>query len=247
SSLISGQRCTWIEPFAKCCARSQMYSVLRSDRPHARSTALSLRRIFSGVTSPAQATTRSHTLCAAFTEICWPTMARARVRKGSPRRARKTFGWARIMPAITGSRRASERFARSQYSGFMQREIQKQVLRLHSHHAVFGGQRKVDRAPRYVASHRGGILELKRKQGDDIAHAAGIDLVAGPQLVQDRARLGVEPDVPGPGRFLDLAHRLHFHFQVEKMRHPQLDDSGKGIERRPAVGEAHHGVVLRLA
>ena len=51
-----------------------MYSVLRSERPQARSSGLSLMSTFSGVTSPTQATKRSQTLCAAFTEICWPTM-----------------------------------------------------------------------------------------------------------------------------------------------------------------------------
>jgi hypothetical protein len=32
---------------------------------------------------------RSHTVCAAFTEICWPTMLRASVVKASPRDCRQ--------------------------------------------------------------------------------------------------------------------------------------------------------------
>src|SRR5688572_3216657 len=146
--------------------------------------------------SPTQAARRSHTLCAALTEICWPTIARASVRKGSPRRARKIRGCARMMSPITGSRRASARLARSQYSGFIQRQVEQQVLRLHAHHIVFAGEREIDRAARDVGPHGGRIVELKGKKREDVAHPPGVDLVAGPQLVQDRARLGVEADVP---------------------------------------------------
>src|SRR5213083_1326667 len=95
-------------------ARSAMYSTLRSDRPQARSSLLFLARTLCGVTAPAQRQTLSQTLCAALTEICWPTMARASVTKGSPRRARNTFGRERMMAAMTGSFRASARLARSQ-------------------------------------------------------------------------------------------------------------------------------------
>src|SRR6185369_10458048 len=207
SSLIAGQRCTWIEPLAKCCARSAMYSVLRSDRPQARSNGLSLKSTFCGVTSPTQEANRSHTLCAALTEICWPTMARASVMNGSPRRARKILGCARMMAPMTGSRRARARLARFQYSGFIQRKIEEQVLRLHPHDRVLGGQREIHVPARDVAAHRGWILEPEREQRQDVAHAAGVDLVARPQLVQDRGGLGVEPHVPGPARLFDLANR----------------------------------------
>ena len=91
-----------------------MYSVLRSESPQARSSGRLRARTFCGVTSPTHAHTRFQTLCAALTEICWPTMARARVKNGSPRGARNTFGCERMMSAITGSRRASARLARSQ-------------------------------------------------------------------------------------------------------------------------------------
>src|SRR5204863_337598 len=111
SSSMSGQRCTRIAPSRKCCARSAMYSTLRSDRPQARSSLLLLARTLCGVTAPAQRQTLSQTLCAALTEICWPTMARESVTKGSPRRARNTFGRERMMAAMTGSFRASARFA----------------------------------------------------------------------------------------------------------------------------------------
>src|ERR1044071_8745543 len=247
SSLISGQRCTWIEPSAKCWARSAMYSVLRSDRPQARSRGLGLARIACGVTAPAQATTRSHTLCAALTEICCPTMARASVMKGSPRRTRKIFGCARMMAAMTGSRRARARLARLQYSGFIQRKIEQQVLRLHPHHRVLGGQREIDVAARDVGAHGGRILEAQHEQRENVAHAPGVDLVAGPELVQDRGGLGVEPDVPGPARLLDLADGRPPDAQRQEVPDPFLQYASKGVERRPPVGEAHHRVVLRLA
>src|ERR1051325_4264047 len=227
SSPICGQRCTWIEPSAKCCARSAMYSVLRSERPQARSSCLGFLRIDSGFTSPAQATTRSHTLCAALIEICCPTMARASVMNGSPRRTRKIFGCARMMAAMTGSRRARARFAPSQYSGFIQRQVEEQILRLQPHDSILGGQREIDVAARDVAAHGGRILEPQREEGEEVAHAAGVDLVAGPELVQDRGGLGVEAHVPRPARLLDIPNRLYFHFEPEKMRHPELDHAGE--------------------
>jgi hypothetical protein len=49
-----------------------MYSTLRSDNPQARSSFLGLERIPWGEISPTQASNRSQTLCAAFTEICCP-------------------------------------------------------------------------------------------------------------------------------------------------------------------------------
>ena len=44
SSAMRGQSRAWILPSTKCCARSAMYSVLRSDRPQARSSVLFRRR-----------------------------------------------------------------------------------------------------------------------------------------------------------------------------------------------------------
>src|SRR5262245_17022807 len=107
-----------MRPSAKCCARSAMYSVLRSDRPQARRIFLSLATTALGVMSCSrQMQKRSQTACAAFTEICCPQMARASVMKASPRGVMYRPGKRRMIAAITGSRRASARFARSQYSG----------------------------------------------------------------------------------------------------------------------------------
>src|SRR5215831_9934082 len=121
-----------------------MYSVLRSESPQARSCGLLRRRTLGGVISPTQSHTRFQTLCAAFTEICWPQIARASVMKASPRRTMNTFGWRLMIAAMTGSFRQSARFALSQYSGFIERQVQDQILRLHLHHvALAGRQRKV--------------------------------------------------------------------------------------------------------
>src|SRR5438045_5013325 len=204
SSVISGQRCTWIEPFAKCCARSAMYSVLRSESPQARSSGRGRASTPCGVICPTQATSRFHTLCAAFTEICCPTIARASVKKGSPRGARNTLGCARMMPPITGSRRASARLARSQYSGFIQRQIDEQVLRLHAHRALLiGRERQVQRAAGDVRPHLARVLEVERKEREDALHSPVLHLRASPQVVQDGSRLRIETDVPGPARLVD--------------------------------------------
>jgi hypothetical protein len=76
-------------PESKCSARSTRYSILRADRPAARmSSTLSLSTL-AGVILRGSLANRSHTVCAAFTEICWPTMLRASVVKASPRVCRQ--------------------------------------------------------------------------------------------------------------------------------------------------------------
>src|SRR4051812_25034970 len=249
SSAICGQRCGWILPSAKCCARSAMYSVLRSDRPQARSIFLSLAITASGVTSCSrQIQKRFHTACAAFTEICCPQMARASVLNGSPRLTMKTFGCARRMAAITGSRRMRARLALSQYSGFIQRQVAQQILRFHVYRALGGAtESQINHPATDIRPHRGRLVELEREDGEDVAHPALVDLLARPQLVQDRGRLGVQADVPCPGRLVDLAHGLDLCFDVEEMRNPCLHDVAQRVERGTAVGNADHSVVARFA
>jgi hypothetical protein len=58
---------------------------LARDNPAARmSSTLSLSTL-GGVMARGRPAKRSHTVCAALTEICWPTMLRASVVKASPR------------------------------------------------------------------------------------------------------------------------------------------------------------------
>src|SRR5207302_6595004 len=77
--------------------------------------------------------------------------------------------------------------------------------------------------------------------------ASGVDLPARPQLVQDAGRLRVEPDVPGPMGLVDAAHRLDQGFDAEERSYPGLHDATECLERRAAVGDAHHRVVARFA
>src|SRR5688572_23294667 len=190
--------------------------------------------------------TRSHTLCAALTEICCPQIARASVMNASPRRIMNTLGWRFMMAAITGSLRASARLARSQYSGFMQGKAGEKILRLHLHYAVLAREREVHGAALDVGAHGGGIVELQREDREDVAHAALLDLGARPQLVQDGGRLRVEPHVPRPARLVDLAHRLHLDPGAENMKNPRLEDAAQRSARQPAVGQADHRVVARV-
>src|SRR6185295_2523368 len=177
SSDISGQRCTWILPSAKCCARSRMYSHLRSEKPQAlMSFALALSTS-SGETTATTAQKRFQTLCAALTEICWPQIALARVMNGSPRRVMNTFGCPRMIAPRTGSRRARERFARSQYSGFIQRQVENKVLGFHFHEAILvRSERKIDRAAGDVLAHLCRVIEIQPEQREDTAHAASVHL-----------------------------------------------------------------------
>src|SRR6185436_1367514 len=232
----------------KCCARSAMYSVFRSDRPQARSWGRLRLRTFCGVISPTHSQTLFQTLCAALTEICCPQIARARVMNASPRRIMNTLGWARMMRAMVGSVFIKDLLALSQYSGFMERQIEEEILRLHAHDiAVVAGQREVDRAPGNIATRHRAVGELEPEQREDAAHPALVDLPARPELVQARGRLGVQADVPRPALFLDLADLLGGGVHRHEMKNPGLDDLAQGIERRPPVGGADHGIVLRLA
>src|SRR5690349_24571117 len=113
------------------------------------------------------------------------------------------------MSAMTGSRRMSARFARSQYSGFMQGQTGEQVLRLHAHQAfLVRREGEVYRAAGNLRAHGGRLAEIQREEREDPLHAAVLDLAAGPQIVEDRGRFRVEPDVPGPARLVDAPHGL---------------------------------------
>ena len=70
------------------------YSTLRSESPAALSRRLRCGKamICAGCISGASAATRFQMLCAALTEICCPTIDRARVKTGSPRRCNEMRG-----------------------------------------------------------------------------------------------------------------------------------------------------------
>jgi len=62
------------------------------ERPHARIDSGDRAAIPPGVTVPAHSAKRFQMDCAAFTEICWPTIERASVWKASPRLCRLASG-----------------------------------------------------------------------------------------------------------------------------------------------------------
>src|SRR5205814_866147 len=153
-------------------------------------------------------------------------IARARVMNASPRRIMNTFEWRFMIAAMTGSRFARARLARSQYSGFMQREIQEEVLRLDSHQVAFVARnREVDGPSGDVAPHDCGVGELEVEEREDAPHLALLHLAAVPQLVQNRGRLGIEADVPGPALFLDLADRPDLDCRFQEVKDPGFDDA----------------------
>ena len=110
-------------PDSKCWARSQQVLDLarrkaggadprRVEREH--------RRGCSTCAAPAvRATKRSQIVCAALVEICWPTIARARVVKASPRLSRRPSAKRAISFFITRSRRERWRQASSQKSALV--------------------------------------------------------------------------------------------------------------------------------
>ncbi len=97
-----------------------MYNALFSDSPTRRNVAMRMRPTRAGSRrmgspQPLEATTSlSQIVCAALTEICWPTIARASVVNGSPRRTMWMPGWSATSRAMTASRSVSERVASSQ-------------------------------------------------------------------------------------------------------------------------------------
>src|SRR5258706_16481788 len=100
----------------------------------------------------------------------------------------------------------------------MHREVDEQVLRLHANGALFGcRQREVNAPAGDVAAHGRGILERECKEREDALHASLLYCTARPKFVQDRSRLGVEADVPGPARLVDLADRLYPHLEGKEM------------------------------
>jgi len=65
-------------------------------------------------------------------------------------------------------------------SGFMDRQIEEQVLRLQAHHVVLvAGKRKVDGTTGDVLAHGRAILELEPEKREDAAHAALRELGTG--------------------------------------------------------------------
>src|SRR5216117_2595160 len=122
---------------------------------------------------------------AAFTEICWPTIERARVKNGAPRRSRATrarYRGARARASPESSKPARQACAASRGRG--ERQIEEKILRLHAHHAVLvHRQGQINRLAREVRAHRGRVLEIEPKQGEQAAKVSRLDLVAVPQAV----------------------------------------------------------------
>jgi hypothetical protein len=84
---------------------------LERDRPQERIASSGISNAPAGVSLPAARANRSHTDCAAFTDICWPTMERTSVWNASPLVRRLASGWALMMLRRTLSRRARCCFA----------------------------------------------------------------------------------------------------------------------------------------
>ena len=62
-----------------------MYSTLRAESPQARKSSEETASTASGSIADSVEEKRAQMLSAAYTEICWPTMERTSVPKGSPR------------------------------------------------------------------------------------------------------------------------------------------------------------------
>jgi hypothetical protein len=117
SSSIAAQALTCTLPASKCTARSRRYSTLRADSPAPRIAVMSNASTSTGLTRPlpsSSAAKRSQTVCAAATEICWPTIERASVVKASPRLCRRPSPNCGMSLRITRSRRERWRQASSQ-------------------------------------------------------------------------------------------------------------------------------------
>src|SRR5207342_2813084 len=83
-------------------------------------------------------------------------------------------------------------------------------------------ERQIDHPPPHIGAHGRWIVELQREEREDVAHAALLELAARPELVEDRCRLGVEADMPGPFRLVDPANGFYLDLQIAEMKNPCL-------------------------
>ncbi len=195
------------------------------------------------------------TLCAALTEICWPTMdARQRVERRRPAARDRMRGCARMIFAITGSRRASARFARSPVAGprhdaCIERQVEEQVLRLHAHRRRFRPPRARGRRSRPAMSRR-----ISRGSAKSRRNSARMRRMrpASTSLAAPTGRSGSRsPRRPGrcarPSAVPRCCGGIDAHLDVQKMEDPGSMHAAERVQRRPAVGEADHDVVARFA
>ncbi len=111
------------------------------------------------------------------------------------------------------------------------------VVAIHRHPQI---DRAAGDGGKHVARLRKGELE----QAQQSLHALVGDFDAIVQIVEQRARLGIEPDVPDPARILDLGTWPDRHLGPEKMRDPALQQPAQPFERAPSAVQVHGEVVL---
>jgi len=102
-------------------------------------------------------------------------------------------------------------------------------------------------APGDLRTHVGGIREPQLEQAEQPAHPVVVDLGAIVQVIEQRARLGVETDVPYPPLVVDLALRPDRDCDAQEMRDPLLQDAAERIERGAPAIQADGEIVALVA
>src|SRR4030095_7969867 len=83
------------------------------------------------------------------------------------------------------------------------------------------------------------VRKAQLEQAEKAFHPLIAEFDAIVQIVQQRARLDINGDVPYPAGAFDLAPRADRHLDREKMRDPALEHTAERVERRGSSIQAH--------
>ena len=92
-----------------------------------------------------------------------------------------------------------------------------------------------------------GFANVELEQAQEPLHPRVVDVDAIVQVVEQRARLGVEPDVPDPALVVDLALRADRDGHAQHVRDPFLQHAAERVERRPPAVQADREIVPLVA
>src|SRR5712692_6258204 len=106
-----------------------------------------------------------------------------------------------------------------------------EILRLHAEHPV-GRHRQyqIDRLALRLVEDDFVIAQRQPIKPDDALARGLVELLAVPQRVADRSRLGIETDIPGEINTDGLFYRHDYHCHREEMRNPPLDHFAERTE-----------------
>src|SRR5664280_787456 len=105
-------------------------------------------------------------------------------------------------------------------------QVEKQVLRLELERVFLAhGHAQVDRLADETCADGALVGNVEPEQPDQLMDAPGIGNQTAIEVVEDRARFDVEPDVPGPRWIIDPLQRTDRRLQAKKVGEPSLENA----------------------